>query len=145
MAIVTHDDIRHFLMDRGAADNTLLDDVEFSDPDIMKAVEYAVDQWNVTPPHARTKYTPGSFPHKALLVMAAGAWLLRSKAINFERNTLNGTTRSGTTVNDKQKMQTYMSLAKELSAEVRELTKTIKVTDNVNACWGHVEGPFGGF
>ena len=131
-------------MDRTALDNDLLDDVEFTDGDILKACEFAVDQWNITPPHSRGPYTPNNFPHKSILVMAAAAWLLRSKAINFERNTLSGTTRGGTTVNDKAKMQTYMSLAKELSAEVKELTRTLKIADNYSSCWGYVEGPFGG-
>ena len=143
MATVTHDDIRHFLLDRGATDNDLLDDVEFSDADIMKACEFAVDQWNITPPLIN-RYTPNSFPHKAILVMSASAWLIRSKAINFERNVLSSVTRSGTQVNEKAKMQTYMSLAKELSSEVKELTKSLKIAENIAVGWGYVEGPFGG-
>lgn len=141
MALVTPNDIRFFLMDRTAAENFLLDSVEFSDEDIQSAMMLAVDKYNSTLPMVDT-YEIESFPYRYELMLGAAATLLRAKAVNFSRNRLDFTTKDGATINDKAKTQEYMALANAMMQEFDARITNIKKTKNAEECYGNVPGPF---
>lgn len=142
MSNVTATDIRSFLMDRTTSDNPLLDDLEFSNEDLAQALQLACDKYNSTPPLIDCPRTPDNFPYRYELIIQTAANLLRSAAINMERNKLDVTSQDGTAVQDKNKGPAYVALAKDLSAEFDQRIKQLKISANMEACWGRVGGGF---
>jgi hypothetical protein len=87
-------------MDRTAAENFLLDSVEYSDEDIHSAMQLTVDKYNSTLPMVDI-YTVEDFPYRYEMMIGSSATLMRSKAINYSRNRLDFQTKDGATIQDK--------------------------------------------
>lgn len=137
---VTEEDVRMFLVDKSPADNYLLDDVEMTNEEIQKAIGWAVDKFNSTPPFIRIMQ-PETLPHY-VLVLGTAAMLLRMKAMNYMRNRLDYQQSNGTGVQDKNKGAEYMNMSKELMAEFTQITSQIKYSENIDACYGRVGSPY---
>lgn len=133
------------LLDRDASDNILLGRVEFGDEDILKAMAWSVDQYNLTRPlDVEPVYTVNTIPdtRKPIILLWTSAWLLRSAAIRYQRNQLSGGIDGGTTIDDQDKSPAYLTLSRLLSEEARELTINVKVAININQGWGNVGGTY---
>lgn len=104
---VTLGEIRGALLDSGAADNLLLDDVEFSDAQIFQAIVAPVRLWNEAPPPIE-RYTTRTFPFKGAWLGAIAGELHLMAATNYRRNLLRASA-GGLSVPDKDKEQEYLA------------------------------------
>jgi hypothetical protein len=138
---LSKNDIRMFLIDKAPEDNYLLDDVEYTNEEICSACQFCVDKYNSQPPYVDT-YTVATWPYRYEMLIGTSAMLLRMKAINMTRNRLDYTQQDGTAVQDKNKAPEYLALAKDLMAEFTDLITKIKVSKNMEACYGSVRGPY---
>jgi len=139
--LVTPADVRFFLMDRSAAENFLLDSVEFEDKDIEQAMILVTDTYNSTLPFVDT-YTVEDFPYRYEMLVGASGYLMRSKAINYSRNRLDFSTKDGATIQDKGKTQEYLSIANQLVQEFNKRIVDIKRMKNAELCYGSIAGPY---
>jgi hypothetical protein len=136
----TLQEIRIALRDSGL-ENSLLSDVEFDDTEILHALARPLRQWNETPPPI-AYFDSRSFPYHEHWLKATMALLMRSAAYWYERNRL-ATSAGGVTVDDKNKMQTYMLMAQGLYKEWEQFIIDKKVSINVARCYGIVSSPYG--
>jgi len=114
MATLTSGDVREFLRDYGEY-NILLDNVEFTEDEIEKAMSFAVDRYNLITPI--TNVTPATFPNRYLLLIGTCIHLLQSEAFLQLRN--QATYRDGDVENIglDDKAALYMQLSDRLNAE----------------------------
>jgi hypothetical protein len=127
-------ELRLFMLDRCPEDNFLLDDVEFSDEEYMAAIRWVVDKWNEQPPNVGV-FTPATFPWRYNWMTGAAAMLLKMAARSQARNHLTFSTGT-TTVDDTNKQNPYMALAKELNNEFLVWMDAKKTEINMNLCYG---------
>lgn len=137
---VTRDDVRMFMIDSLPSDNFLLDAVEFTDEQINKAMYFATDRYNSTPP-ILTMLSIEQMPHFTL-VQGTTAILLRMRAMNYARNRLDYNQKDGIAVQDKNKMQDYLVISKELMAEFDRSIRELKYAANLNGAYGYVGSPY---
>lgn len=131
-------DIRMFLRDSNPTDNTLLMSFEFSDSEIVSAIRLCIDQFNHTFfPH--TSYTPSSFPYRYPWIKGACGHLLQIASNAYARNNLKYNAGDGS-VDDKNKMQEYMTLANLYTAEWREFIEVVKRDLSIKRSWGISRG-----
>jgi hypothetical protein len=104
-------EVRLALRDRCAADNFLLDNVQFTDTEIAWAIRRPVDQWNETPPPLNPIYTPRTFPYRYHWIDAIAAELLVMASHNEERNRLPYTA-ANLSVDDRDTAQFYLAAAR---------------------------------
>ena len=131
--------IRTFLLDRCAADNFLLDEVEMDDEMLDLAMLLTVDRYNNTTPILDEGYTPYSFPYVGEMLLGITAHLLRSKGLNLQRNALALTSTSGTAVDDKgAKSRVYLDLSEKYFQQFEDRIKPLKMNVNVQGGFGFV-------
>ena len=141
-SVVSPMDVRMFLIDRGAADNELLDAPEFAPDQLASAIRLCVDKYNSTPPLLCEGYDVHSFPYRYELITGTAGILLLMAALNLTRNKLPYTTREGTAVDDKARAADYIRLAQSLSAEFDARIKALKVSANLRGMYGNVGSEF---
>lgn len=135
----TIQEIRIALRDSGL-ENSLLGDVEFDDTEILHALARPLRQWNETPPPI-AYYDSRSFPYHEHWLKATMALLMRSAAYWYERNRL-ATSAGGITVDDRNKMQSYMLMAQGIYKEWEQFIIDKKVSINVARCYGSIGSPY---
>lgn len=140
--LITHDDVRLFLLDRYADDNFLLDATESDDASIAGALRLIVDKYNSTTPILET-VDAVTFPYRYELTMGTAAVLLRMQAINMSRNRLDYQTKEGAAVQDRARIPEYLNMARELMAEFDTRIKSLKVAANLEGAYGIVGSQFG--
>lgn len=100
-------DIRLYMRDNDPANNTLLDDFEYTPEELRTAMTHVVDRWNDTPPLMEGySYTIDSFPFRSALLKGTCANLLFMAAMRFRRNSLQYSVPGGT-VADQEKFAQY--------------------------------------
>lgn len=136
---LTRDDIRGFMRDVAGQVpgtgvlNVLLDNVEFSDADIDRAIKFTAARYNAMTPISRL--APDSID---LWVMLNGtvAWLLRSEAARQLRN--QSTVQDGDVapigIDDKQAL--YSQMAQQFSDEFNASARGIKTQLNMQSFYG---------
>ena len=90
----------------------------------------------------KTRYSPRSFPFRYHWLRATSGYLLEIAARGYARDRL-AYSAGGVSVDDKNKMQDYMLLGKDLLAEWRQFIKETKVEMNVAQGWGSVGSHYG--
>jgi len=128
--------VKILLRDKSEADNYLLDDVEFSQEEIVVAIESVVDEWNETQPVIR-KYTPTSFPYRHHMMDGIRSVLFGIAADNYHRNHLDYAA-GGVTIGDKNKGDLYLKKADYYYGRWRAFMEQQKRTDNLNSAWRSV-------
>lgn len=123
-------------------ENNLLDDVEFDDAELLQAIVRPVQYWNSVPPPVAI-YTTRTFPHRHHWLLAISANLLKTAAVWYERNRLPAT-HGGLNVDDKNKLNPYLILAKQFEDEWRQFVTEKKVQINVGMCYGTVGDSYWG-
>src|SRR3990170_3570917 len=86
--------------------NDLLLTVQFSDDEILNAMELTIDAYNIMTPLLSPTYTIENFHNRHLLLLGTLAHLLHSEAIAANRNSLTYSD-GGITVNPDDKMAQY--------------------------------------
>ena len=121
--------------------NTLLDEVEFSDEEIIWALTRPVDIWNSTPPDIGT-YTYNNFPWRGAYMDGAVGELLSIAAHHYMRNELPYQS-AGLSVNDKAKAANYLQLSENLKAKFVAFVERKKYEINVATGTRFMGGPYG--
>ena len=120
--------------------NTLLEDVEFSDEDIMFAMIRPIREWNETPPDlsgSGGSFTQNTFPWRDYQMRATIGYLLNAAAIHQQRNQFNYSA-GGVSIRDKDKATPYLGISERLLGEWREFILLKKKEINANLCYGSV-------
>ena len=141
-AIITLPEIRLELRDLDASFNTLLDDLEFKDAEIMAAIRKPVDKWNETLPYEPTlQFRYEHFPFRYNWIRATSGYLLEMAAHWYRRNDLE-VSAGGVSVADRNKHRTYEPKAKELLDEYDKWCRQQKVARSMALAWGTVGSPW---
>lgn len=98
----------------------LLDDVEFTDIEIVQCMLRTVDRWNeASPVMARHIYTVGSFPYRNILLEGTLSFLYDIASRSYERDRLPYSA-GGMTIDDKNKSQSYIRFAESAKQTFEE-------------------------
>jgi len=135
-------EVRMDLMDVCPDANYLLDDLEFTDADIVHAMRKAVDVYNdALPPIGG--YTYDSFPFRSLHLKGTVTYLLKAIAHKYRRNALHYSA-GGIAIKDQEKHSEYYNIAKHEEKEYLEMVERRKVAANLSAGYGSVgRSPYG--
>jgi len=136
---LTIPEIRYGLLDvengtGGAPFNNLLDDVEFTDSEIIFAMRRIVDKWNETPPPV-AYYTGMNFPYRYWWLQGTVAQLLIMGAARYRRNRLDYAA-GGISINDQSKAEEYESVGRATMQEFDQWMLKEKTRINMDMCWG---------
>jgi hypothetical protein len=126
----TINEIRMWMMDSSPSENTLLDQVEFSDEQICLALTKPIQQWNESPPPLRPAQTTRTFPFRGAWASAALGELYIMAAAHYRRNALGGSA-GGLQINDKGKEKEYMAEGLRLREEYTAWMLNKKVSINM--------------
>lgn len=138
--IPTIAEVRLFLRDT-PADNTMLDDVEFSSTEVVAALRRPIDIWNETPPDV-IRYTAATFPWREHWMRGAIGYLMQTASYHYFRNELTYNS-GGLSAADKDKGDVYMKLASMQLDEFRSWMMRKKVEINMNMGYGTLGSPYG--
>lgn len=127
-------DVRMALMDYSPEANTLLEDLEFSDLQIISAMKRPIREWNETPPNIGT-YNFNNFPFHEAWLKATCSYLLEAAAHKYNRNTIPHNA-SGLSMDPNNKGNLYMSSAIALRQEWKAWLAAKKTELNMELCWG---------
>ena len=136
--VLTVGEIRLAIRDKCREDNFLLDNVEFSDTEIMWAIQRPIEYWNETPPPLRPCYNATNFPYRYHWLFGVVGELLRMAGPHYERNRLRYSA-AGLAVDDKDKANYYDRAGDKYIKEYREWVQRKKYSINVNSAFGHTE------
>jgi len=117
----------------GAPFSNLLDDVEFTDTEIIFAIRRVVDMWNETPPPV-CYYSPTNFPYRYWWLEGTCAHLLLMGAARYRRNRL-AYQAGGISIDDQSKANEYEQNGQQRMAAFREWMQTEKYRINMSYCW----------
>ena len=140
MSFLNVDDIRAFISDF-AQNNHLLDGEEFTDSEIVLAMDVAVDLFNVLPPLFR--HSRDTFPSKAVLMYGTLGCMFDGKAALLARNHLEYSD-GGLTVPVEERYQLYRSLADGYKTQYQEMAAAYKIAVNMESGWGEVRSDYAG-
>ena len=135
-------DVRQELMDAGAAENLLLDDVEFNDSEIASAILRPIQYFNEIPPplrHADSR----NFPFRRHWMTGIVAHLLRSAAHSYRRNQL-AYSAGGVQVDDKNKEGAYLQASELLFTEYKSWCAAKKMEINTQLFGGYIASEYAG-
>ena len=128
---ITELDIRRFINDRPEG-NTLVDSVRFSSDDIDRAITDVIEYFNLTPPQI-VNYNTETFPYRVLLILGVSGYLLKGAAVGEASNSLIYSA-EGVNISDREgKAEVFTNIGNALFNEFREMSKGIKVSQNVSA------------
>lgn len=133
--------VRMFIRDSCAEDNRLLDDLEYSDQEIMLAMTLPVDYWNEQPPPIG-RYTYNNFPFRYQWLNATAGLLMKQATQSRLRNYL-PVSGGGLTVDDGR-WREYASLGKEMWDDYRAWVRVNKISTNMQGAYGGFGGAVAG-
>lgn len=131
-------EVRMELMDTCPDANYLLDELEFTDADILHAIRKAVDVFNELPPPIGG-YPYDAFPFRANWMKAAAGFLLQTVSHKYRRNRLQYSA-GGVTIADQEKAEEYFSVGKRLEQEYVEWALQRRISMNIRSGFGSVGG-----
>jgi len=129
-------EIRMALMDSSAAENILLDRVEFDTDQIIYSICHPVEYWNEVPPPVARRDTR-NFDWKDHWQHAIVGHLLEIAAHNYRRNHLPYGA-GGLSIDDKNKEQEYFRAGKEMLDEWQKWVLRKKVEINARMMVGSI-------
>ena len=137
---ITIPEIRMAMTDYDCS-NTLLDEVEFTDAEIMFAIRRPIDRWNETTPNLII-YTPATFPWREHWMICTIAYLMRAAAHKYRRNSLTYQA-AGLSVNDMDKFNEYEKVAALRIQEFDDWMRNKKIEINVSQGYGTLGSAYG--
>lgn len=129
--------VRAAVYDTCAAHNVLLDDLQFSDIQIIYCMQRAVDSWNDMPPALHDKMTISNFPYKSQLCLGTMAYLFNMAAYRYIRNQMRHSN-AGLTYDDQAKGQTYLQLGQMNKQQWDSWSTNKKTQLNMQQCMGTI-------
>ena len=121
--------IRMMVRDTCPEANYLLDELEYSDAEIMMALRNPIDEWNETPPDLGA-YTPRTFPFRNHHAKAAIGELLQMAGLWYLRNHLSYSA-GAVAVNDRDKASAYLQLAEAYKEKWSKFIINKKIEINI--------------
>jgi hypothetical protein len=109
-------EIRMSIRDRISDDNFMLDNVEFSNSEILAAIRRPVDWWNESVPTGFPTYSYTTFPYRYYWLTGTTGELFRMAGYNLLRNRL-PTSGTGLNTDDKARAADYNQLGDKLIKE----------------------------
>lgn len=141
----TIDEIRLVMRDSGPEDNPLLEDVEFSDSEIMYALVRPIRQFHELPPPLRVHvFNTKRFPWREHWIKAAVGHLYQAAAAFYRRNRLKHSS-GGMNLDDRNKETEYNNAADRMLGEWLNFVQQKKVSCNAAEAMGTVESTYGAF
>jgi hypothetical protein len=114
--------------------SNLLDDVEFTDMEIVFAIRRVVDLWNETPPLLMT-YSASNFPYRYHWLQCTTAQLLLMGAARYRRNRL-AYQAGGVAIDDQSKANEYEQTGQQRMQEFMTWMRNEKYRINMGLAWG---------
>lgn len=139
--ILTPEEIQQFIRDY-SEDNHLLDGEEFTEVEIMLAMDLAISEFNMTPPFSAV--TVKDFPYKALLMSGTLYKMFSGRSALLARNTMNYSD-GGLQIPVEERAQLYQSLAAMYQADFVNASTKVKAHLNIESGWGSVSSDFSRF
>ena len=136
------DEIRLTLRDNAAADNYLLDNVEFDGAEIAQAVLRPIQYWNEIPPPLNPAMTTKNFPFKEMWLKGIQAYLYRMASNTYRRNRL-AYNAGGVSVDDQNKEKEYSSAGAAMLREFQDMVQAKKVEINIAGFSGTIGSQYG--
>ena len=140
LAPVTIHEVRLAMRDMCPEANTLLEDLEFSDEEIIYAIQRPIFEWNETPPDlgdSGYSFTQNTFPWHEHWLRGTMGYLLISASVSQARNQFDYSA-GGISIKDKNKMPAYQRLGQQFLQEWREWILLKKKDINMTLCYGGV-------
>lgn len=136
-------EVRMHLRDSGPAESYLLDNVAFSDEEIIHAMTLPVQYWNEIPPPIGVYYNTGNFPYRYHWLMATTGYLFLTVAEQQRRNNLQYAA-GGVQVNDQAKEPNYETAAQRRIQEFKDFVRRTKASINLEMGYGGVGSTYRG-
>lgn len=141
---ITTLDVRMAIMDVSPEANQLLDDLEFSDVQILAAVQRCIDEWEETPPSLGVHFNSRTFPYREHLIKGVVGYLMQQISYKYTRNRMQYNA-AGMTLDSNDKGPQYIMLANAARGEWLQFVNAKKSELNMAECFGTVSIPqFGG-
>lgn len=137
---ITSEDIRMFMRDQPEY-NILLDDIEFADSDITRAMRLAVAKWNAIPPI--TSMPDASQMNEWVLLCGVCCILLKSEGLRQMRNQLQTQDGNIAPVGLDEKEAIYLKWSMVFCEEFERLAKQAKIQQNMESILSSGSGGFG--
>lgn len=141
---ITIDEIRAVMRDYAGKvpntgeENILLDDVQFSDDEIARAIRFTVHRYNLMTPQTRVT---AEFLNPYLLLLGATAFLMGSESFRQVRN--QATFQAGDAAGAlDDKAQLYQAIRSQLSAEFESSARAVKTENNMNQAYGSISSGY---
>lgn len=142
---ITVMDVRLAIMDVSPEANVLIDDLEFSDMQILAAVQRCIDEWEETPPSLGTHFNSRTFPFREHLIKGVVGYLMQEISYKYTRNRMQYNA-AGMTLDTNDKGPQYIMLAQAARQEWLQFVAAKKTELNMVECFGTVNIPwFGGY
>lgn len=135
-------EIRMHLRDTDPSESFLLDNLAFSDEEIMQAIWLPVQYWNEIPPPIPPLYTTASFPYRYHWLIGVTGYLFMMVAEQYRRNNLQYNA-GGVAVNDQAKAPDYDKAADRRIGEFQNFVRRKKAQLNLESAFGEVGSPYG--
>lgn len=138
-AVITPDRLRRFIVDNDA-DNAPLYEQELTDEDLWEAIEWAVDDFNETPPLiGRLFFDKYNFPFRALLLIGSAGEAMRQAAFKHQRREMTYND-GGITSSIWYKAPQFLQLKTDLAQTWDKRKGTLKRQLNAQQCYGGMNG-----
>lgn len=138
---ITIGQVRMAVFDTCAQQNVLLDDLEFSDVQIVYSLQRAISDWNDMAPALHDNMTICNFPYKSKLCVGAIGHLLTMAAYRYLRNQMRHSN-AGLTYDDQDKGQLYMQLGQANKQQWTSWVQTKKTQLNMQQCMGTISDAY---
>ena len=132
--VITVEDVRLQLMDYDNVNQPLLNQI-LSDAELQDSIEYAIDEFNETPPILTRKYTIEDFPFPKVLLNGIVSHCLGLTALKELRGEMQYND-GGISSTISYKFPQFTSLRQELSAKYAQDSTRCKRHLNINNCYG---------
>ncbi len=127
----TLQEVRMMLMDSSRSENTLLQDVEFKDEQILLALTKPVEAWNEALPPIKT-FTTRNFPWRGAWMDGVCGQLHMIMANHYRRNRLKHSA-GGVTIDDKNKEAEYLQEGQRLWQKYIDWMLNKKISINIKS------------
>jgi len=130
---LTVEDLRMFLRDLPSKNPLLLGELEFSDADLNRAMQFTLDKYNAMTP--QTNVPAVTYINRWVLMVGTCSILLRSEGLRQLRNQLITQDGNIAPVGLDEKQALYLQWADNMQAEFDGLARQIKTQNNMEACY----------
>jgi len=135
-------EIRSHMRDT-AIENDLLDDVEFDDEEVIRAIVRPIDQWNETPPPVAS-FSCATFPYRYHWLQAIVGELMMTGVHHYARNNIK-VDHGGVSGNFKDKAPEYAQIAQLYRGEWKEFIDMKKLEINTGMAINSLDSPYVGW